>query len=114
MRRERRGRSESPRDRTVYVIALDPTVMAKKGYRDANTQYAAGKPCVYVGMTALTPEARYQQHKSGAQANRYVRDFGLRILEKECVSELSYQDAQVQEVQLATELRDRGWAAWQK
>jgi predicted GIY-YIG superfamily endonuclease len=109
-----RARAESPKDRTVYVIELDPTVMTKKRYSEANTQYAAGKPCVYVGMTALAPEARYHQHKSGAKANKYARDFGLRLLEEECVSELSYQEAQAKEVQLAATLRDRGWAAWQK
>ena len=114
MRRARGDRTESPRDRTVYVIALEPTVMRKKAYLKANAQYAVGNPCVYVGMTALTPEARYQQHKSGVRANKYARDFGLRIIEEECIAALTYQEAQVKEVQLATTLRHRGWAAWQK
>ncbi len=46
----------------------------------ANPGYQAGKPCVYVGMTGLDPDVRFDKHKAGIQANRYVQRFGLRLL----------------------------------
>ena len=105
---------QTSRDRTVYVIELNRAVLTRKSFAEANPQYRPGEPCVYVGMTVLTPQARFRQHKSGERANRYVRKFGLRLLQEECVSDLTYQEAQEKEVGLATTLRLRGWAAWQK
>jgi hypothetical protein len=37
-------------------------------------------PCVYVGMTGLPPGERFQNHKAGVKANRFVRDFGKGLL----------------------------------
>ena len=49
-------------------------------FRRANPDYQLGKPFVYVGMTGLDPDVRFDKHKAGIQANRFVREYGLRLL----------------------------------
>ena len=41
-------------------------------FRTANPDYQLGKPFVYVGMTGLDPDLRFDKHKAGIQANRFV------------------------------------------
>ena len=36
------------------------------------------KLCVYVGMTGLTPEERFTNHKAGVKCSTFVRRYGLR------------------------------------
>src|SRR5260221_719045 len=64
----------------VYVVALDDTVWNEARFRRANPEYRFERPCVYVGMTGLDPDLRFDRHKAGIQSNRYVRDYGLRLL----------------------------------
>ena len=64
----------------VYVIELDPAILNIARFRNANPDRDLLKPCVYVGMTGLTPEERFAKHKAGIRANRYVQRFGLRLL----------------------------------
>ena len=52
----------------------------KASSKRCNPNYITGKPCVYVGMTGLDPDIRFDKHKAGIQSNRYVRDYGLRLL----------------------------------
>jgi hypothetical protein len=40
----------------VYVVALSLDVLYEPRFRRANPDYVTGKPCVYVGMTGLTPD----------------------------------------------------------
>jgi len=101
------------RKRSVYVIELDAEVLSKKAFAQANPQYEEGALCVYVGMTALSPEARFAQHKAGRKASKYVRRYGLRLMVSECIPGLTYEEAGDQEVRKADELRGRGWAVWQ-
>src|SRR5215218_498579 len=64
----------------VYVVELSKKVLEAGRFRKANPGYKPGKPCVYVGMTGLDPDVRFDKHKAGIQANRYVQRFGLRLL----------------------------------
>ena len=61
----------------VYVVELDRDVLYEGKFRKANPGYIDGKPCVYVGMTGLDPDIRFDKHKAGIQANAYVTKFGL-------------------------------------
>ena len=65
---------------SVYVVELADQVWNVAAFRRANPDYQLGKPFVYVGMTGLDPDVRFDKHKAGIQANTYVRDFGLRLL----------------------------------
>lgn len=41
---------------------------------------AAGRWGLYVGETSLDPDVRFDQHKTGYKASRYVNRFGVRLL----------------------------------
>ena len=64
---------------SVYVIELLKEVLYEAKFKKCNPDYIAGKPCVYVGMTGLDPDLRFDKHKAGIQSNKYVKQFGLRL-----------------------------------
>ena len=99
----------------VYVIELSKDVLYDGRFKKANPAYVTGKPCVYVGMTGLDPDLRFDKHKAGIQANRYVQRFGLRLLPDlyEAYNPMPYDAARDMEVELAVELREAGYAVWQ-
>ena len=99
----------------VYVIELSKDVLHEPRFRRCNPHYVTGKPCVYVGMTGLDPDARFDKHKAGIQSNRYVRDYGLRLLPElyECYNPMPYDGACEMEVELAIGLREQGYGVWQ-
>ena len=99
----------------VYVVELSKEVLNEKRFMKANPGYIVGKPCVYVGMTGLNPDLRFDKHKAGIQANRYVLRFGLRLLPEiyEAYNPMSYDDARDMEVELAIDLREGGYGVWQ-
>jgi hypothetical protein len=99
----------------VYVIELDPAVLNLARFRRSNPERDMLKPCVYVGMTGLTPEERFAKHKAGVRANRYVQRYGLRLLPKlyAYANPMPYAAAREMEVELAIALREEGYAVWQ-
>jgi predicted GIY-YIG superfamily endonuclease len=99
----------------VYVVELDPAVLNLARFRKANPQRDLLKPCVYVGMTGLTPEQRLAKHKAGVRANRYVQKYGLRLLPQlyAYANPMPYEAAREMEVELAIALREQGYAVWQ-
>ncbi len=99
----------------VYVIELSSEVLSIPRFIKSNPNYMIGKPCVYVGMTGLDPDVRFDKHKAGIQSNRYVRDFGLRLLPElyELYNPLTYEDAIALEVELGIDLRYGGFGVWQ-
>ena len=99
----------------VYVVELAGNVLDERRFMKANPGYVPGKPCVYVGMTGLDPDIRFDKHKAGIQANRYVQRFGLRLLPDiyEAYNPMTYDDARAMEVELAIDLRSGGYGVWQ-
>jgi hypothetical protein len=99
----------------VYVVELDPAILARKKFRDANPRYVTGKPCVYVGMTGLTPTVRFRNHKRGYKANPFVRDYGwdLRPDLYPDGNPVPYAEGLRQEEYVARELRKLGYGVWQ-
>jgi hypothetical protein len=100
---------------SVYVVELSLDVLLEGRFRKANPGYLQGKPCVYVGMTGLDPDVRFDKHKAGIQANRYVQRFGLRLLPRlyEVYNPMPYEGAREMEVELAIGLREEGLGVWQ-
>ena len=100
---------------SVYVVELSKDVLGEPRFRKANPQYDITKPCVYVGMTGLSPDARFDKHKAGIQSNRYVKKYGLRLLPKlyEAYNPMPYRGACDMEIELAIHLRNRGFGVWQ-
>ena len=99
----------------VYVIELAKQVLEERRFVRANPRYQVGKPCVYVGMTGIDPDVRFDKHKAGIQANRYVKLFGLRLLPEiyAAYNPMSYDAARDMEVELAIDLREGGYGVWQ-
>lgn len=99
----------------VYVIELSPDVLLLARFRKCNPNYVDGKPCVYVGMTGLDPDVRFDKHMAGIQSNSYVRRYGLRLLPDlyEGFNPMRYQDAVAREVEVGIDLRSAGFGVWQ-
>src|SRR5213592_2782594 len=99
----------------VYVVLLSDEVWSHARFRRANPNYQLGKPFVYVGMTGLDPDLRFDKHKAGIQANTFVRDHGMRLLPAlyERYNPMAYEAARELEVELGIALRAAGYGVWQ-
>ena len=108
-------RSWSRGRHSIYAIELDRAVLKNRAFRERNPGAAAGVCCLYVGVTGLTPEARYERHRAGTQSGRFVRTHGrrLRLDLVEGFSRLPYRIAAAMEPKLAAWLRAQGFAVWQ-
>lgn len=100
--------------RNLYIITLDPEVLWKRDFRQANPAYVEGMPCVYVGMTVHEPGDRFEQHTVGYRSSRYPRNYGtelaLDLLEGFEDPDLPDEE---REAALADWLRGQGYAVWQ-
>lgn len=99
----------------VYVIELSKDVLFEGKFKKCNQNYMTGKPCVYVGMTGLDPDVRFDKHKAGIQSNRYVKQYGLRLLPDlyEGFNPMTYDEASKMEVEIGIDLRSAGFGVWQ-
>jgi predicted GIY-YIG superfamily endonuclease len=73
-----------------------------------------GKAAYYVGMTGLSPEERFRNHKNGIKAARVVRKYGVRLVPKlyAHLNPMPYEKAVRMEACLADSLRKRGYAVY--
>jgi hypothetical protein len=99
----------------VYVIELSKDVLLEGKFKRCNPNYRSGKPCVYVGMTGLDPDLRFDKHKAGIQSNHYVKQYGLRLLPDlyEGFNPMSYAEAVEKEIEIGIDLRSAGLGVWQ-
>ena len=69
------------------------------------------KPCVYVGMTGLAPEERFENHKNGLKAARVVQLYGVRLMPElyDVYNPMPFDAAVVMERELAEDLRRQGY-----
>jgi len=103
--------------KNLYVIRLDEAVLEDSRFRKENPRYRPGKPCVYVGVTSLTPEERLAQHKRGEMAGKgYVTKYGRHLMRRqyEHRNPVAAAEAEDQERELAESLRRKGFAVWQR
>ena len=98
----------------VYVIELSKEVLFEGKFKKCNPNYINGKPCVYVGMTGLDPDVRFDKHKAGIQSNRYVKQYGLRLLPDlyEGFNLMTYDEASRIVVEIGIVLRCAGFGVW--
>ena len=106
----------------IYVIELSKNVLKDKKFREANPNYKEGKPCVYVGSSAKTPEKRFEEHITGARNkrgklyNKYAKEHGERLKPRLYRSHnpiSSRKKAEKMEEEKARRFRKRGYAVWQ-
>ena len=95
----------------VYVVLLEPAVGKIRKVRAENPKRNPKKPCLYVGMTGLTPEERFANHKAGTKAAAVVKRYGLRLLPElyEHLNPMPYEAAAQMEKDLAEDLRRAGY-----
>ncbi|MEO6036563.1 MAG: hypothetical protein ABIQ35_15035 [Verrucomicrobiota bacterium] len=95
----------------VYVVLLDSKAASDPKLLRVNPKRDPAKPCLYVGMTGLSPEERFQNHKQGIKSARVVERFGLRLLPElyECFNPMPFVAAAAMERELAEDLRKVGY-----
>jgi hypothetical protein len=95
----------------VYVVLLDPRAARLRKVRAANPARDPGKPCVYVGMTGLSPEERLANHHAGYQHAPVVKRYGLRLLPElyAHLNPMPFAAAVRMEQDLAQDLRQAGY-----
>jgi hypothetical protein len=106
-------RPDSPRQHHhhVYVVLLSPAVRRFPKVRTVNPDADPEKPCLYVGMTGLSPAERFANHKAGIKAAPLVKRYGLRLLPElfQHLNPMPYQAALQMEQDLAEDLRREGY-----
>ena len=87
--------------------SLSRDVLKDKSFCAVHPTHDPSKPCVYVGITGLTPEERFANHKRGYKSAHFARNYGERLLPclYEHLNPMSYKDAKAREVELADDLR---------
>jgi hypothetical protein len=112
-RKRLRYRSAEPTiHHNVYVILLskralkDPAVLRHNPNRDPL------KPAIYVGLTGLPVDHRFENHKNGYKSARLARKYGVRLLPElyEHLNPMPYEHAAQMEKDLAEDLRAEGYA----
>jgi len=109
--------------KNLYVIRLGKSdegksVLDDRRFMARNPHYRHRilfrKPCVYVGQTALDPEERFRQHKSGYKACRIAKKYGTDLMKKAYrdLNPVPASEAVEQERALALRLRRKGYAVW--
>jgi hypothetical protein len=73
-----------------------------------------GKAGYYVGMTGLSPEQRFENHKGGVKAARIVKRCGERLVPRlyAHLNPMPFEKAVTMEVTLAESLRKRGFVVY--
>ena len=96
---------------SVYVILLDQAVALHPSVQRLNPKRDPLKPCVYVGMTGLPVEHRFENHRHGSKSAWTVRKYGIGLLPElyEHLNPMPYEAALQMEKDLTGDLRAEGY-----
>jgi len=96
----------------VYVVLLSKAALKDFSIMRRNPARDPVKPAVYVGMTGLPVDHRFENHKNGYKSARLVRKYGVRLLPElyEHLNPMPYEYAVQMEKDLADDLRAQGYA----
>jgi hypothetical protein len=109
--RQVRAAGESAHHHNVYVVLLDAAAGRHRKIKNLNPHRRPELPCVYVGMTGLTPEERFANHKAGVKSAWVVKRYGVRLLPElfAHLNPMPFEAAVRMEVDLAEDLRRAGY-----
>jgi len=95
----------------VYVVLLKPDVARLRKVQRENPLRREDKPCIYVGMTGLTPEERLANHKAGIKGAYVVKRYGVQLMPElfEHLNPMPFDAAVIMERDLAADLRLQGY-----
>jgi hypothetical protein len=96
---------------SVYVILLDEAVAKHSSIVRSNPTRDPLKPCLYVGMTGLPVDHRFENHKNGYKSAWVVKKYGLHLLPElyEHLNPMPFEAAAQMEIELAEDLRAQGY-----
>jgi len=96
---------------SVYVILLDDAVRKNRWVARLNPTRDVFKPCIYVGMTGLPVDHRFENHRNGYKSARVVQRYGIRLLPElfEHLNPMPFEAAAQMEKDLAEDLRAEGY-----
>ncbi|MGC3988678.1 MAG: hypothetical protein QM796_03120 [Chthoniobacteraceae bacterium] len=102
---------ESDYHHSVYVILLKPAVAKHPSILRLNPKRDPAKPCVYVGMTGLPVEHRFENHKNGYKSSWVVEKYWVRLMPElyEHFNPMPFDAAVQMEMDLAEDLRAEGY-----
>ena len=112
---KKRKRRKLPKEQTfhhnVYVILLDAVAAKHPSILRLNPNRDPLKPCVYVGMTGLPIDHRFENHKNGYKSAWVVKKYGLRLMPElyEHLNPMPFEAAAQMEIELAEDLRAEGY-----
>ena len=95
----------------VYVVLLSKTALKDLSILRRNPNRDPLKPVVYVGLTGLPVDHRFENHKNGYKSAWMVRKYGLRLMPElyEHLNPMPFEAAVQMETELAEELREAGY-----
>ncbi|HET6408234.1 MAG TPA: hypothetical protein VFG14_10170 [Chthoniobacteraceae bacterium] len=96
---------------SVYVILLDDAVALHSSVLRVNPKRDPSKPSVYVGMTGLPVEHRFENHKNGYKSAWTVEKYGIRLLPElfAHLNPMPFEAAVQMEKDLTEDLRALGY-----
>src|SRR6266849_3045504 len=96
---------------SVYLVLLDNAVAKHSSILRVNPKHDPLKPCVYVGMTGLSVDERFENHKNGYKSAWVVKKYGVRLLPElyEHLNPMHFEAAAQMEIELAEDLRAEGY-----
>jgi len=102
---------ESGHHHNVYVILLKPAAAKHPSVLRLNPKRDPAKPCVYVGMTGLPVEHRFENHKHGYKSSWVVEKYWVRLMPElfEHLNPMPFEAAVQMEMDLAEDLRAEGY-----
>lgn len=111
----RKNRTRLPTEQTfhhnVYVTLLDNAVAKHPSILRQNPRRQPLKACVYVGMTGISVDQRFENHKHGYKSAWVVRKYGVRLMPElyEHLNPMPFDAAAQMEMELAEDLRPEGY-----
>jgi hypothetical protein len=95
----------------VYVILLDNAGAKHRSILRLNPNRDPLKPCIYVGMTGIPVDHRFENHKHGYKSAWVVRKYGVRLMPDlyEHLNPMPFEAAAQMEKELAEDLRSEGY-----
>jgi predicted GIY-YIG superfamily endonuclease len=93
------------------VILLEPAVAEHPSVLRWNSNRDPAKPCIYVGMTGLPVEHRFENHKKGYKSAWTVKKYGVRLMPElyEHLNPMPFEAAAQMEKDLSEDLRAEGY-----
>ena len=110
-KRQRQRLAEPEFHHNVYVVLLSKAALKDLSILRRNPDRDPSKPPVYVGMTGLPVDHRFENHKNGYKSARLVRRYGVRLLPElyEHLNPMPFEAALQMELELAEDLRNEGY-----